>query len=328
MVKFLLFLVENKIKINKDCQPILITGGTGMIGINLVEKLVAMGIKPNVIYRDKKKLIPFSSIKNKINFIKLDLFDQKKINKTIEKIKPKTIFHLASSYFNPPDLNFNDHINSNFLITLNLLLGLKNNNTKNFVYTNTAAIYGSGSNIEEKSEIKCQSGYALSKNITSELIKKFSLNYNFFYKELRIFSVYGKWEKKHRLVCGAILKAIKKKKYTILSSNQIRDYLNVEDVINAILVCVNIKKKLLLNVCSGKSQKTHELVKKIFKQLNCRASLISVVKNDTKSKVLTKMTGNNKKINKILKWKPEISLDLGLNNTIKWLKINKNVVNT
>ena len=40
------------------------------------------------------------------------------------------------------------------------------------------------------------------------------------------------------------------------------------------------------------------------------------------------MTGNNKKINKILKWKPEISLDLGLNNTIKWLKINKNVVNT
>ena len=84
--------MENKIKINKNDQPVLITGGTGMIGINLVEKLVSLGIKPNVIYRDKKKLLPFSSIKNKINFIKSNLFDQKRTEQIIKKIKPKTIF--------------------------------------------------------------------------------------------------------------------------------------------------------------------------------------------------------------------------------------------
>ena len=53
------------------------------------------------------------------------MFNQKELDRTIKRIKPKTIFHLASSYFNPPDLKFNDHINSNVLITLNLLLALK-----------------------------------------------------------------------------------------------------------------------------------------------------------------------------------------------------------
>ena len=63
----------NKIKIKKKYQPVLITGSTGMIGINLIEKLVSVGIKPYAIYRDKKKLFPFSSIKKKINFIKIDM---------------------------------------------------------------------------------------------------------------------------------------------------------------------------------------------------------------------------------------------------------------
>lgn len=317
--------MENKLNIIKNYLPVLITGGTGMLGINLIEKLVAIGIKPNVIYRDKKKLQPFLPIKNKVNFIKLDLFDQKKIDKIVKKIKPKTIFHLASSYFNPPDLDLNDHINSNVVITLNLLLALKDNNTKNFIYTNTSAIYESGSNIKEKSKIKCMSEYALSKNITSELIQKFSLDYKFFYKELRLFSIYGKWEKKHRLVCGAILKAIQKKKYKILSSDQIRDYLNVEDVINAILLCTNIKKNLLLNICSGKEQKTHNLVKKVFKILDCKTSLVLIKKDKKKSSTLATIVGNNNKAIMNLKWKPLISIDTGLKSTIEWLKTNKNV---
>lgn len=317
--------MENKLKIKKDFLPVLITGGTGMIGINLVEKLVAIGIKPYVIFRDKKKLSPFFSIKNKINFIQLDLFDKERVNKFVKKIQPKTIFHLASSYFNPPDLELNDHINSNFLITLNLLLALKNSNIKNFIYTNTSAIYKPGLNIKENSTIKCMGDYALSKNLTSELIKKFCLEYKFLFKDLRLFSIYGKWEKKHRLVYGAILKAITKKKYNILSSNQIRDYLNVEDVVNALLSSINIRENLILNICSGKSQKTHELVKKIFNLINTRTNLISKKKNKTQSNKIMKMVGNNQKARNILNWKPEISFDQGINKTIKWFKENKSV---
>jgi len=91
------------------------------------------------------------------------------------------------------------------------------------------------------------------------------------------------------------------------------------------LLSANIKKNLIINVCSGKSQKTHELVKKIFKILNCRTKLISVKRDKTKSKELIKMVGNNKKARTNLKWKPKISLELGIKNTIEWLKAGKSV---
>lgn len=313
----------NKIKIKKKYQPVLITGSTGMIGINLIEKLVSVGIKPYAIYRDKKKLFPFSSIKKKINFIKIDMQNQKKLNEVIKRIKPKTIFHLASSYLNPPNLKFNDHINSNVLLTLNLLIALKKNKTKNFIFTNTSAIYSPGINLKENAKINCPSEYSLSKNITAELIKSFSKNYNFFYKDLRLFSIYGKWEKKNRLVCGAIDKALKNKKYIVHSDNQVRDYLNVADVVDAILLSTNVEKNLTLNICSNKSQKTHSLVSKIFKLMNRDSKLVLIKIGKTNFNKITKMVGNNKKATISLKWKPKISFELGIKSTIEWLEANK-----
>ena len=100
----------------------------------------------------------------------------------------------------------------------------------------------------------------------------------------------------------------------------------MEDVINAILLCTNVKKNLLLNICSGKKQKTHNLVKKVFKILNCKTSLVLVKKDKKKSKILPTTVGNNNKARVSLKWKPKISLDLGLKSTIEWLKTHKNVI--
>lgn len=297
-----------------------------MIGINVVDKLVKMGIKPYATYRNNEKLLPFSKIKNRINFIKLDLQNEKKLSYTIKKIKPKTIIHLASSYFNPPDLNFNDHINYNVVLTLKLLLALKKNKTKNFIFTNTSAIYSPGTNLSEKAKIKCTSDYSLSKYITSELIRIFSKKYNFLFKDLRLFSIYGKWEKKNRLVCGAIINALNKKKFIIHSPNQIRDYLNVEDVADAIILSANIDSDIVLNICSNRNQKTHSLVKKIFNVMNYDKKLISFKTNNKKFNKIAKMVGNNKKASIILSWKPKISLESGIKNTIKWIAENKNLI--
>ena len=306
-------------------QPVLITGGTGMIGLNLIEKLVSIGIKPYVLYRHKKKILPLSGLKNKITFIKVDLYDQIKLVKIINKIKPKTIFHLAASFFNPPNLSFNDHINLNVVTTLNLLVALKNVNLKNFIFSNTGAIYGTGLNLKEKTKIRCLNDYSLSKYLASNLVIDFAKKYNFLYKELRFFSIYGKWEKKHRLVCGALLKALKKKKYKILSSNQLRDYLNVEDIIEALLMSASTNKNLVLNICSGKKQSIYDLVKKIYKKLNSDSKLILISSKKNKNNTINKLVGNNQKAKHILKWHPKIPLQEGLDKTIKWLKLNKDV---
>ena len=61
--------------------------------------------------------------------------------------------------------------------------------------------------------------------------------------------------RKSRLVCGAILKALKKEKVYNSSSDQIRDYLNIDDVVEAILLSSSVNKNLILNICSNKVKK-------------------------------------------------------------------------
>ena len=59
--------------------------------------------------------------------------------------------------------------------------------------------------------------------------------------------------------------------------------------------------------------------------MNCSRNLVKIKIDKTKYNKLTKMVGNNKKATISLKWKPKISLELGLKNTIEWLRLNKNL---
>ena len=76
--------------------------------------------------------------------------------------------------------------------------------------------------------------YGLSKYLTSNLIKNFCLAERIYFKDLRIFSVFGEWEQTDRLVAGAIDSAINKKFFFIKTVNQFRDYLHTDDVVSAI----------------------------------------------------------------------------------------------
>ena len=303
-------------------KKIFITGGTGMLGINLIHRLLKENYKLYVIYRNKKKLYPFKSIKKKINFVKLDLLNYSKLNKVIKKIKPDIVYHLASSYFNPPDLDLNDHLNNNFFITLNLLESLKMLNVDKFIFSGSAAVYKNGQNLSEKKIYEFKNDYGLSKLLCSKLIIQHNYLYNLPCIELRFFSIYGDWEKKNRLVRGAISSALKKKRFNLLSKDQNRDYIYVADAVEALIVALkknNIKG--IFNICSAKKQSTHKLVRIIYKKINLKKNNIKSHFN-IKTNIIQELVGNNLKAKKILKWKPKFSIDVGLSKTISWVKNN------
>ena len=77
-------------------HPILITGAAGFIGSNLARYFVKRGIKVNIIIKKSSNLYRLKDIINKLNVFYADISDQKKIKTIIKKIKPKTIFHLAT----------------------------------------------------------------------------------------------------------------------------------------------------------------------------------------------------------------------------------------
>ncbi len=303
-------------------KKILITGGTGTLGINLVKKLSKTKHKIFLIYRSKKKLVPLSNIDKKIHFIKLDLSNKILLKKVIHKIKPNIIFHLASSFFNPPTLNFDQHLDYNFFNTFNLLQALKGISLEKFIFTGSAAVYKEGNNLTENSEYSFDNKYGLSKLLSSKLLTFYKNLYNFPSVELRYFSIYGDWEKKDRLVMSAIDSGLKKKNFVFNSKNQLRDYIYIDDAVDALLLALkNNKTKGIFNICSSNKQGTHNLVKFIYKKLGLKNDRISenlIKRHNT----IKKLVGNNLKAKKILKWKPKFSINDGIDKTIRWARNN------
>ena len=301
-------------------KKILITGGTGTLGINLVKKLLQTNHKIFLIYRNKKKLFPFKGYEKKINFVKLDLSNKNLLKKKILKIKPNIVFHLASSFFNPPILNFEQHLNDNFFNTLNLLETLKKIRLEKFIFAGSAAVYREGKNLTEGSKYSYENDYGISKLLSSKLLTFYKNIYNFPAVELRYFSIYGDWEKKNRLVMSAINLGLKKKNFIFYSENQLRDYIYVDDAVDALLQAFKNKKiKGIFNICSSKTQGTHNLVKIIYKKLGLKNHKIKKNLN-IKQNTIKKLVGNNSKAKKLLKWNQKFLIEDGIEKTIRWAK--------
>jgi nucleoside-diphosphate-sugar epimerase len=303
----------------KNKKNILITGSSGMIGVSVLSALLKNN-KYNIIAirRNKKKLKFSNKDPGNLKFINLDLNKSEILKKKLKPYSIYAVIHMASSSIRD-DYSFENHLNTNFLMTFNLLNSIKKKNIKHFIYTNTAAIYKLGLGIKENSEIG-DNPYGFSKYIISKFIDNFCQRRKIFFKDLRIFSVFGEYEKKNRLTAGAIYHALKNKQFVLNKPNQFRDYLYVSDVANAIIKSIKVKKNFSVNICSGKKIGTHVLVKKIFRKLSA-VNLIKFNKsNNFSENILSKLSGNNNFAKKIIGWIPQHDIESGLNLTIKNLK--------
>ena len=77
-------------------HPILITGAAGFIGSNLSRYFVNNDIKVNIIIKKSSDTWRIKDILKDLNIFYADISNKKEIKKIINKIKPKTIFHLAT----------------------------------------------------------------------------------------------------------------------------------------------------------------------------------------------------------------------------------------
>lgn len=304
-------------------QNILITGATGMIGTHVLS-ILSDNNKYNliVICRNKKKLKFLNKFPDNLKFIYLDLNKKKLVEKKLKPYKIYTVIHMASSIFGK-NRYFENYLATDFSMTLNLLNAIKKKNIKHFVYTNTGAIYKLGTNLKENAE-KGVNPYGLSKYIVSKLIKNFCQSRKIFFKDLRIFSVFGEYENRERLTASAIHHALNNKYFLVNTPNQFRDYLYVADVADAIIKSLEIKKNFSINICSGKKIGTHTLVKRVFRKL----SNVSMIKfnesNFFSINTLSKLSGNNNLAKKILGWFPQYDFTQALNMLIEIKKNEKN----
>ena len=129
--------------------------------------------------------------------------------------------------------------------------------------------------------------------------------------------VYGPGQLDNRLIPYVILNCLKNNSFKNSKGIQLRDFLFIDDAVNSIMKCLKNKKSNghIINICSGKPVKIKSIVLRINKIIKKGRPLFGKIKLRPDEPL--KLYSNNRKARKFLNWMPKVSLNDGLNRTIK-----------
>ncbi len=336
---------------------ILVTGGAGFIGSAFVKSLSNKGaelhIIDNLTYASNISSIQNLIDNNKIQFSKIDICDKANLNKIIFKFKPNKIVHFAAESHVDQSIDSPEKfINTNIIGTYNLLnISLKYYNTLNkrgketflFHHVSTDEVYGflqhpddedynenlsSDKNLfHEKTPYKPSSPYSASKASSDHLVRAWNITYKLPITISNCSNNYGPYQHNEKLIPRVIYCAFRNKPIPVYGNGkQIRDWLYVEDHVEAILTIIS-KGKIgsTYNVGARCELQNIDLIKLICQILdkklnknndNSYANLITHIRD---------RQGHDKryaidpsKIENELCWKPKTDLKKGLQQTIEF----------
>ena len=313
-------------------KKIVVTGGLGFIGSNLIDLLLKKNFY--VINLDK---ITYSSnfyntkeyIKNKnYKFIKCDI-NNKKINKIFFKYKPSCIFNLAAETH--VDRSIDDaksFIKSNIVGVYNLLESFKdfsNKNKSKLIHISTDEVYGDilKGRSDEKYPYKPSSPYAASKAASDHLVNSYIRTYKIPAIVTNCSNNYGPKQHPEKLIPKLIYNILNNKSLPIYGKGaNSREWIYVKDHCEA-LVKVYQKGKVgeFYNIGSNKNLNNLEVCKTLLNISKNKTNLgknvkISFVKDRPGHDIRYAL--NSDKIKKKLKWSPKINFKKGIDLTFKW----------
>jgi dTDP-glucose 4,6-dehydratase len=321
-------------------KKIIVTGGSGFIGSNLINFLIKRKIF--VINIDK---LTYSSnrIKNKnrnkrnYKFYKLDINNKNKLVKIIRKYKPKAIFNLAAETHVDRSIDSpKNFISSNILGVFNLLEAIRYLEREKIktklIHISTDEVYGDIKKNERSSEKFTyipSSPYSASKASADHLIKAYVRTYKINAVISNCCNNYGPYQFPEKLIPKMISNIFNNKELPIYAKGQnSREWIHVEEHCQALfMLYLKGKSGESYNVGTENNLKNIDLVKKILKI--CKKQNIDV---GEKSKIIFvkdrpghdfRYALNSRKIFKEFRWKSKINFEEGLKKTILWYLENE-----
>ena len=315
-------------------KKIIVTGGLGFIGSNLVHLLLKK--KFNVINIDKISYASnFYNTKEykknkKYKFIRCDLNNKNKLQKIFKTHKPIAVFNLAAETHVDRSIDGPENfIKSNILGVYNLLEVFKKYSRKNskvkLIHISTDEVYGDilRGRSDENFPYKPSSPYAASKASSDHLVYSYVRTYKIPAIITNCSNNYGPKQHPEKLIPKLIYNIIKNKPLPIYGKGlNSREWIFVEDHCEALIKILQKGKignfyNIGSNINKTNMEITRSLIKIAKKNIRIGKSVkINFVK-DRPGHDLRYALNSKKTINE-LKWKPKINLINGLNLTFKW----------
>ncbi|MCW9706756.1 NAD-dependent epimerase/dehydratase family protein [Fodinibius salsisoli] len=296
-------------------EKILLTGATGFIGRHTIPILREQGYDVHGITSKGNT----TGLEDTATWHSVDLLDAGQVNKLCREIQADSLMHLAW-YDNLKDRMTSEKNVEWVEATLHLARAFAVNGGKRFVMGGSCTEYDwqYGYCNENRTPTVPQSIYGECKASVHKILEKYSQKMGFSYASGRIFFVYGPYEEENRLVAYAIRSLIMKQQANFSHGNQMRDYLHVADVADALVSILSSDISGAINIGSGRAVKLREIVDLVGTKLNGLDLLeYGPVESKFDSPVVM---ADITKLRDEVGWTPKYDLESGIGDTINWWK--------
>tara|TARA_B100002003_G_scaffold194245_1_gene183824 strand:- start:3143 stop:4069 length:927 start_codon:yes stop_codon:yes gene_type:complete len=298
---------------------VLITGGAGFIGVNLTRHLLAKGdYDVYVLDNFSNSIREYLPDDSKLTVYQDDLSNSKNLPRYLQD--KDYVVHLAAHTYVRESIEYPSHnFQENAVVTFHLLNASAKAGVKHFIFASTGAVIGNHPPpIHEELVARPISPYGASKLVGEAYCNVFSEISDMKCTILRFSNIYGPYSIKKTSVVAKFIKLVMNS-YCIEiygDGSQTRDYLYVEDLCDLVVKTFGCDyKSNLFQVASGEGT-----------SLN---ALINLLEENFNKKIDKKYLGFNKgevkynyakvsKAEKVLKFYPRVSLEIGIKKTIGW----------
>jgi len=315
-------------------KKVLVTGADGFIGSHLTEMLVSQGYKVKALsqYNSFNSWGWLDSIncKKDLEIVTGDIRDPhycKIISKDVD-----IIFHLAAligipfSYVAP-----DSYVETNIKGTLNICQAAKEHGISRLIHTSTSEVYGTAQYvpIDEKHPLQPQSPYSASKIAADSMAMSFYNSFNLPVTIARPFNTYGPRQSARAIIPTIITQiASEKKEIKLGDLSPTRDFNYVEDCCRAFIMLAENDKTIgeTINIGSNKEISISDTFKLIKELMSSDVNFVNdQQRNRPKKSEVYRLWCDNKKINKLVGYKPQTNIQDGLKKTIEWITRPENL---
>ena len=233
---------------------VVVTGGTGFVGANLVRRLIQEGHQPALIVRPGHASWRIDSIREQIAVHEVVLSDASAVRAALDTIRPAWIFHLAAHGAYSWEKDAAQMIQTNVVGTANLLAAAFRTGVEAFVHAGSSSEYGRLGHAPSESEAgQPDTPYAITKAAATALCAA-ARNGPMRIRTLRLYSVYGPFEDQRRFLPSLIVHGLRGVLPPLVGPQTARDFVYVDDVLDAFLLAardMSSEAGAIYNIGSG-----------------------------------------------------------------------------
>ncbi len=312
-------------------KTVLVTGGAGCVGSNLVKALINAESGSIVILDDLSSAYEWNIPKaSTVNFIKGSILDEEMLKKAFIT-EPEYVFHLAAHFANQNSVdNPEADLMVNGMGTLKVLKYAQNSKVNRFVYSSSGCgVYGLESKQpfeEHDISISLHTPYQVTKLLGELYTNYFHNLYELPIVNARFFNVFGPGE-----VPGRYRNVIPNFMYWAMNGqplpitgdgSETRDWTYVDDVVNGLLA-MGIEENAIgqaINLGSGKEHRVIDMAKLVNEITGNNAGIIYTSRRnwDVKNRLLSSI----EKARDLLGYQPEVEFEEGIKNVYSWFNEN------